>query len=237
MALVEAYAKAQRPVAPAGRRPRLRRGARAGPRRRWSRASPARAGRRTGSRWATCGDSFRGRLPARRRRRPTATPTPVDRRGAARLRGTTVAGTGSVAIAAITSCTNTSNPSVMVGARACWPATPWRAACGRAHGQDQPRPRLARRHRVPAGRGPARAAGAARLRRRGLRLHHLHRQLRARSTSRSPRRSRSTTWSWRRSSRATATSRAASTRSCGRATSPRRRWWSRSRSPAAWTST
>ena len=47
-----------------------------------------------------------------------------------------------------------------------------------------------------------------------------------------------TTGSWsRRSSRATATSRAASTRWCGPPTSPRRRSWSHSRSPAASTST
>ena len=33
-------------------------------------------------------------------------------------------GHGAVVIAAITSCTNTSNPSVMLGGRRCWPARP-----------------------------------------------------------------------------------------------------------------
>ena len=59
----------------------------------------------------------------------------------------------------------------------------------------------------------------------------------ARSTSRSPRRSRRTTWWSRRSSRATATSRAGSIPWPGRATSPRRRWSWPSPWPAGSTST
>ena len=63
-----------------------------------------------------------------------------------------------------------------------------------AVGEDQPGPRLAGGHGVPAGRGPPRAAGRARLRPRRLRLHHLHRQQRpAARCGRRPR-SRNATW-------------------------------------------
>ena len=85
---------------------------------------------------------------------------------------------GHVVIAAITSCTNTSNPSVMIGAgmlarnaRRARPAL-------QAVGEDLARARLEGRHRVPRPRRPDRAAGGARLQPRRLRLHDLHRQLR-----------------------------------------------------------
>ena len=79
--------------------------------------------------------------------------------------------------------------------------------------------------------------GDARLRARRLRLHDVHRQLRPARRAGRRRRSRPTSWSSRPCCRATATSRAASTRWRGPRTSPRRRWSSRSRWPAASTST
>ena len=134
---------------------------------------------------------------ARRRRRPAAT-SRRRRRGACALkrhaRRCTSRSTaqsfeldhGHVVIAAITSCTNTSNPSVMVGA-----GHP-RAQRGRARpalqavGEDLARARLEGRHRVPRPRRAHRAARAARLQPRRLRLHDLHRQLRPAARRRSP---------------------------------------------------
>ena len=83
----------------------------------------------------------------------------------------------------------------------------------RAHavGQDLARAGLEGRDRLPRARRPDRAALAARLRPRRLRLHHLHRQLGPAARGRSRRRSRSATWWWPACCRATATSRAAST--------------------------
>ena len=84
---------------------------------------------------------------------------------------------GDVVIAAITSCTNTSNPQVMVGAGLLAKKARRARAAVQAVGQDVARPRLACRHRLPRARRPHGAAGAARLLPRRLRLHHLHRQL------------------------------------------------------------
>ena len=96
---------------------------------------------------------------------------------------------GHVVIAAITSCTNTSNPSVMIGAGILARNARRARAALQAVGQDLAGARLEGRHRVPRPRRPHRAAGAARLQPRRLRLHHLHRQLRAAAPRRSPRRS------------------------------------------------
>ena len=56
---------------------------------------------------------------------------------------------GSVVIAAITSCTNTSNPSVMLAAGLLAKKAVERGLHSQALGQDQPRPRLQGRHRLP----------------------------------------------------------------------------------------
>ena len=88
-------------------------------------------------------------------------------------------GDGAVLIAAITSCTNTSNPAVLVArGTACA-----QGARARPHvppvGKDQPCARLASGDRLSAqGRAAGRARGH-RLLRGGLWLHHVHRQLRA----------------------------------------------------------
>ena len=96
---------------------------------------------------------------------------------------------GHVVIAAITSCTNTSNPSVMVGAGILARNAVARGLRAQAVGEDLARAGLEGRHRVPRPRRPDRAARAARLQPRRLRLHDVHRQLRAAAARRSPRRS------------------------------------------------
>ena len=96
---------------------------------------------------------------------------------------------GHVVIAAITSCTNTSNPSVMVGAGILARNALARGLRSQAVGQDLARARLEGRHRVPRPRRADRAARAARLQPRRLRLHDLHRQLRPAAARRSPTRS------------------------------------------------
>ena len=86
-----------------------------------------------------------GRRPRRRRRRAASTgaryrPIEVEIDGQrATIR------TGSVAIAAITSCTNTSNPTVMVGAGLLARNAVARGLRGRADGQDLARARARRR--------------------------------------------------------------------------------------------
>jgi aconitate hydratase len=86
---------------------------------------------------------------------------------------------GAVVIAAITSCTNTSNPDVMIAAGLV--ARKARAAGPHAQalGQDQPRARLQGRHRVLQQGRPHRRPRRPGLPHRRLRLHDLHRQLRA----------------------------------------------------------
>ena len=118
---------------------------------------------------------------------------------------------GSVVIAAITSCTNTSNPAVMVAAGLLRQARARARPRVQALGQDEPRARLEGRDRLLRAGGPDRPAGAARLQPRRLRLHDLHRELGAAARGDLRRdRSRATSPSCP-CSRATATSRGAST--------------------------
>ena len=139
---------------------------------------------------------------------------------------------GAVVVAAITSCTNTSNPSVMIGAGLLARNAVQRGLKIEAVGEDEPRAGLAGRHRVPArgracsSRSPSSASiSSATAARRASATA-------ARCPSRCRRSSRTRTSSWRRCSRATATSRDASSRRCARTTSRRRRWSSPTRSPA-----
>ena len=168
-------------------------------------AGPPAAGPRAVAREAS--SSSVARVPARRRGRsvsraptslrsfPERSACPADggalhrgRRGgrpklivAVRLRSPTGARSSSptahVVIAAITSCTNTSNPSVMIAAGLLAAESGRARADGSAVGEDVARARFARRHRLLRRVGPARAAREARLRRRRLRLHDVHRQL------------------------------------------------------------
>ena len=166
-----------------------------------SRAGAARSRRRT-SAPRTC------RLdPWRRGRRPQA------RRRSRRSRSRALICQlhhGSVAIAAITSCTNTSNPSVMIGAGLLAKNAVERGLDVPALRQDEPGARLAGRDPLPEEAGLPAVSRGARLPRRRLRLHDLHRQLAVRCPTPSPRRSMTTSWWSPRCSPATATSRGAS---------------------------
>ena len=86
---------------------------------------------------------------------------------------------GAVVIAAITSCTNTSNPSVMIGAGLVAKKAVERGLTVQAVGQDQPGSWLEGRHRVSATGRSRHLPRSARLQSRRLRVHDLHRQQRA----------------------------------------------------------
>ena len=205
---------------------------RAGSRRRWCRAWPGRAGRRTACRSRDAKASFAGALdelkkgvkvgaamaPAAARRWPTAA-TQLEH--------------GSVVIAAITSCTNTSNPSVMIGAGLVAKKAVERGLTSKPWVKTSPRARLEGGHRLPDARracsrtsissastwsgygcttcignsGPLPDEIAAEIRERGLVV-----AVGALA--------------------ATATSRAASSRTCAPTTWRRRRWSSPTRWPA-----
>ena len=85
---------------------------------------------------------------------------------------------GHVVIAAITSCTNTSNPSVMLGAGILARNAVQRGLTGQAVGQDLARPGLQGRDRVPRPRRPDRVPRGPRVPPRRLRLYDVHRQQR-----------------------------------------------------------
>ena len=85
-------------------------------------------------------------------------------------------GSGDVVIAAITSCTNTSNPSVLVAAGLVARKARAQGPAEQAVGQDQPRSGKQGRHGLSEGERPGGGSRCARLRPRRLRLHHLHRQ-------------------------------------------------------------
>ena len=120
-------------------------------------------------------------------------------------------GHGSVVIAAITSCTNTSNPSVMLAAgllakkavEAGLERKPW-VKTSLAPGSKVVTDYLERA-------GLIEPLSTARLRPRRLRLHDLHRQLRAAAGGDLAGDRGATTWWWRACCPATATSRAGST--------------------------
>ena len=92
---------------------------------------------------------------------------------------------GSVVIAAITSCTNTSNPSLMLGAGLLGEKGHRARPAQQALGEDQPRARIESGHRLSGSRGPGKISRRAGLPTGRLRLHDLHRQQRpARRTHR-----------------------------------------------------
>jgi aconitate hydratase len=82
-----------------------------------------------------------------------------------------------VVIAAITSCTNTSNPSVMLGAGLLARRPSSEGPEGQAVGQDLARAGLEGGHRLPRQGRPLDDLDALGFNTRRLRLHHLHRQL------------------------------------------------------------
>ena len=92
-------------------------------------------------------------------------------------------------IAAITSCTNTSNPSVMVAAGLLAKKAVEHGLEDQALGQGQPGARLEGRHRLSPRRRARHVPRPAPLQPGRLRLHDLHRQLGPAARRRSPRRS------------------------------------------------
>ena len=86
---------------------------------------------------------------------------------------------GSVVIAAITSCTNTSNPSVMIGAGLVAKKAVEHGPHEEAVGQDQPRPRVEGGDRLSQEVGPRHLPRSARVQSGRVRLHHVHRQQRS----------------------------------------------------------
>ena len=84
---------------------------------------------------------------------------------------------GSVVIAAITSCTNTSNPAVMIGAGLVAKKARRTRPASQALGQNQPRSRFEGRYRIPEEVRTGPASRFDRLQPCRLRLHDLHRQL------------------------------------------------------------
>ncbi len=92
---------------------------------------------------------------------------------------------GAVVIAAITSCTNTSNPAVMLAAGLLAKKAAARGLRRQAVGEDEPRAGLPGRDRVPRGVRAHEGAREARVLPRRLRLHDVHREQRsARSADR-----------------------------------------------------
>ena len=86
---------------------------------------------------------------------------------------------GSVVIAAITSCTNTSNPSVMIGAGSAREESRRARIDAEAMGEDEPGSRLEGRDGVSAGCRADAVSRAARVQSGRLRLHDVHRQQRS----------------------------------------------------------
>ena len=209
VALVEAYAKAQglwrerRHARPgvhrhAGARPRPPScPSLAGPKRPQDRVLLSDAGAPPVRATALAERVRQGR--GRRRRRA--------RRSTARA---TTLGDGDVVIAAITSCTNTSNPCVLIAAGLVARKARGEGPEGQALGEDLAGARLAGGHRLSGQGRPAEASRRARLQPGRLRLHHLHRQFRPAAGGDLQGDRRTATWSSPRCSPATATSRAGS---------------------------
>ena len=221
--LVERYAKAQGLWREPGDGPEFDALPRARPRPPSSRRSPVRAARRTGSRWP----ARRRQLPEPPSRRPSACPGRSIEAGGAHGRDRARVG-GDRGHHLLHQHLQ---PDRDGRRRAPRPERRRARPARLPDRQDVARPGLAGGDRLPrAGRAHG-AARRPRVRAGRLRLHDLHRQLRAaRRAGREGDRGPTSSWS-RRSCRATATSRAGSTRSSGPRTSPRRRWSSRSRSP------
>ena len=190
--------------------------------RRW-RYPPANGDRRPSPRRRPAGLRHRpGRRGARTRRTLTEyemmnnRPTRGPARGARALpragRRASSSATATSLIAAITSCTNTSNPSVMLAAGLLARKAVARGLSREADVKTSLAPGSRVVTTLPRADRAAARPRRARLPDRRLRLHHLHRQLRPARRARREARSPTTTSSPPRCSRATATSRRASTR-------------------------
>ena len=212
-------AVARRTAAPAGPRPAPRREARV-PRR----ARHLRRRLRNGSHDEAVAETFPASDPTDRAGTRRASPEPVAGRDAGRASSARATGEragstarrsssshGAVVIAAITSCTNTSNPPVMIGAGLLAKKAVERGLHRKPWVKSSlaPGSKVVTEYYEKAGLTPY--LEAARLPHRRLRLHDVHRQLRARCPRRSRRRSREGDLVAAPCSPATATSRPAST--------------------------
>ena len=193
-----------------GVRPRGGRAARQRPRRGdrgvLPRLRPAGRGPRRRARQAAPG----GRAARRRRRSSAAASDAIE---VTLEDGTTVElDHGRVVIAAITSCTNTSNPSVMIGAGLLARNAVERGLDAQALGEDLAGAGLDRRHRLPRQGGPDRVPRRSSSSTWSATAAPPASATPGRCRRRSRRRSRRRTWRSARCSPATATSRAGSTR-------------------------
>ena len=111
----------------------------------WSRRWPARSGRRTASRSTNAKAAFARRHGQRSSARPASSASAYTVEGA-----NFDLGHGDVVIAAITSCTNTSNPSVLIGAGLLARNAVAKGLQAEAVGEDLAGAGLAGRHRVSA---------------------------------------------------------------------------------------
>ncbi len=141
-------------------------------------------------------------------------------------------GHGDVVIAAITSCTNTSNPSVLIAAGLLARKAVAKGLKTEAVGEDLAGARLAGRLRLSRQGRPAARPRQARLQPGRLRLHHLHRELGPAGAGDFRRHQRERRRRRRRAVRQPQLRRAASAPTCRRTISPRRRSSSPTRSPA-----
>ena len=137
------------------------------PERRRSARRPGRGGRRVLPRLGPAGQRRARPRAGARARAPAAAAgehrdvAPQRHRAAVQLDGESFElDHGHVVIAAITSCTNTSNPSVMIGAGILARNAVARGLRSQAVGQDLARAGLEGRHRIPRPRRPDRAARA-----------------------------------------------------------------------------
>ena len=143
---------------------------------------------------------------------------------------------GAVTIAAITSCTNTSNPDVMVGAGLVARKARQRGTHPQAVGQDLAGPGFQGGHRLPRSSRTHRPPRSLRILHRWLWLPPRASETPVPCRTRSQQPSTTTIWSWRRCSRAIATSRAASALTSAPTIWRHLRWWWRTPSPERSTS-
>jgi hypothetical protein len=143
---------------------------------------------------------------------------------------------GSVVIAAITSCTNTSNPSVMVAAGLLAKKAVEKGLQTKPWVKSSLAPGIESGFRLSRRRRPDAVSRKAALQSGRIRLHHLHRQQRTAAGSGGRRGAKREAGGGGRAERQPQLRRPHQCAWCAPTISPRRRWWWLTRWPAAWTS-